>query len=169
MFLVITSLRQLDFRKLMDVYEESNALEGKRRYPQYPANIQLIETEQDFYRFLKDFFRTDGSQYFLWTSDGNYKAALKVEPYRDGLLIEGLETAPDSRRRGVATILLAETIRYLNTQSNMKLYSHIHKENYPSIRTHERCGFVKEFDYASFVDGSVDHHYITYVKNAVPK
>lgn len=169
MFLVITSLRQLDFRKLMDVYEESNALEGKCRYPNRPENLQLIEVEQDFYQFLLDFFRPDGSRYFLWASEGRYKAALRVEPYRDGFLIEGLETAPYCRRRGFAASLLAETINFLNAKSDMKIYSHIHKANIPSIRTHIRCGFVKEFDYAFFVDGSVDHNYLTYVKNAVPK
>ncbi len=168
MLLLCSSLKQLDFSKLKNVYLESIQSDGKNKYPDKPDNLQWIEAEQDFYQFLQDFFQMNDARYFVWAPDGQYKAALRVEPYRDGLLIEGLETAPDSRRKGYAGQLMTATIKILIEQYSVKLYSHIHKRNFASIRTHLSCGFTKESDFAVFIDGSVDHNYNTYIKNAVP-
>ena len=46
------SVSQLDFRQLMDVYEETNQFTGSQDYPREPKNLQILFAEQDFYAFL---------------------------------------------------------------------------------------------------------------------
>ena len=169
MLLVCTSRNQLDFGQLMEVYLESNSASGAEYYPHLDVNLQRLEAEQDFYLFLNEFFYADHGMYFIWVLDGRYKAALRLQPYKDGFLLSGLETAPDSRKIGIAKNLMTNVLRYMTSINACKIYSHIHKKNIASLHTHLSCGFEKFYDYASYIDGSIDHNCYTYVKNAVPK
>lgn len=160
---IITSFCQINFRQLLQVYEESIRNAGMERYSHMERNRQLLESEQDFYGFLTDFIHIPGAFYFLWTSDGRYHAALRIEPYRDGVLLAGLETAPDSRRQGCATKLMMESLQYLSANGIHKVYSHISNDNTASVATHQKCGFFKISDCAVFIDGAVDFHSDTYL------
>lgn len=163
MFCVVQNICQVNFGQLMVVYSESNHKKASEEYAYLDGSQGILEAEQDHYAFLREFFRLPGAFLALWAPDGNYKAALRIEPYADGFLIEGLETAPDSRRQGYGTKLLRQTLKYLSVKKADRVYSHIAKDNYPSLRVHEACGFLKIADQAVFVDGSVDHRAFTYV------
>lgn len=161
MLLIAKTLRELNLRQLMDVYEESNRENARERYPQLPASQGLGEAEQDFYAFLKaGFFSADGAFYGIWAVDGAYVSALRMEPYRDGWLVEAVETKPDCRRKGYAEALMAEVFTYLQTG---KVYSHIHKKNLPSQKLHEGMGFSRCSDRAMYIDGSVNDRCATYL------
>ena len=154
------SLSQLHFGSLMAVYGESNRENGREFWPEEPEMRQIQLAEEDFYRYLEQvFFQTPGAVYALWEEDGRYISALRLEPYRDGLLLEALETAPEQRRKGYAAALIQTVQTFLG--EGAKLYSHVDKRNLPSLKVHETCGFRRIADYAVYVDGSVNQKMYT--------
>ena len=90
-------------------------------------------------------------------------AALRIEPYCDGLLLTGLETAPEEREKGYATQLLSAVLEYLRVSSKSIVYSHVIKNNPASLAVHKKCGFVKHLDYAVYVDDSVSQNAYTLI------
>lgn len=161
MLLTVKSMKDLAFGKLMRLYIEGNRENGAELYPDEPENRQIFLAEQDFYRYLREsFFPTPGAAYYIWTENGSYISALRLEPYQDGLLLEALETAPDHRNMGCASKLI-QAVLALRKE---KIYSHISKKNTASIRTHEKCGFRKVLDHAVYVDGSVSARVDTYCR-----
>ena len=149
---IIKNFRQLDFRKLMDIYAQSNLENARERYPELPDGLAVLQAEQDFYDYLRDvFFKTQGAYYALWEDQGRYVSALRLEPYKDGVLLEALETAPDSRGRGYAQSLVKAVLPLEN-----KIYSHVGKKNNPSLAVHEKCGFQRISQRAVYIDGSVN-------------
>lgn len=154
MLKIIKRLDQLDIKQLMTVYEETNQINGARAYRKLPNNLQILYAEQDLYAYLKEFLAVKGSMYAVWAPDGIYKAALRIEQYFDGLIITGLETAPNSRQKGYATALIQEVIGYLKMNCPGRLYSHVEKSNYASLRLHQNFGFKVISDTAIYIDGS---------------
>lgn len=153
MLKIYRNLRELDFRRLMTIYEEGNRENGQERYPELPEVQQILRAEQDFYQYLREcFFPTEGAFYAVWEKDGQYVAALRLEPYQDGLLLEALETRPDMRRKGYAKTLIRSV---LEATREIRVYSHVSKRNLPSLRAHCACGFEIWKDYAVYADGSV--------------
>ena len=148
----------------MAVYFEGNRDNGMDRYPFLSSDEQLRNAESDFYNYLRSvFFRQPDSFYAVWEAEGRYKAALRLEPYSDGLLLCALETAPEDRNRGYATQLIRAVQRYLSELDDGKLYSHVSKRNAASLAVHNKCGFVIMKDYAVYADGSVLHNSYTLV------
>lgn len=157
MLFLAKKLNQLSFSKLMAVYAEGNLENGRQFWPELGENEQMLRAEQAFYRYLQeDFFKTSGAVYAIWMEGDAYVSALRLEPYRDGLLLEALETAPDKRGRGYAKQLVAAAIA-----DAQKVYSHVGKRNAPSLRVHEACGFRRISEQAVYIDGSVDSHCYT--------
>lgn len=156
MLKIYTSIQGLDFGQLMAVYAQSNLENALELYPHEESNVAIMRVEQDFYCFLKeDFFETQGAFYAVWEHNGRYVSALRMEPYRDGNLLEALETAPAQRRKGYAKALIKAVTSYLREQSNRKVYSHVNKKNHASLKAHEACGFNRILEYAVYIDGSV--------------
>ena len=162
MLQVYHCVKNLDFGQLTEVYAESLSCEGKYHYPDLDCNMQLLEARQDFFSFLRVFFQASDAYYMVWQHQGRYVSALRVEAYEDGVLIEGLETAPECRQKGFAKALLSNSIDYLKKQGIKRIYSHIEKSNMPSIKVHLACGFEKINDYAVCIDGSVLQNTATY-------
>lgn len=159
------SVQELDFRRLMSVYEEGNLENAADRYPHLPQLQGLMQAEQDFYQYLREiFFPTEGAVYAVWEEAGAYVSALRLEPYRDGLLLSALETAPAYRRQGYAKKLVTAVLDQLPDKS---IYSHVSKRNTPSLRTHISCGFQKISDHATYLDGSVLTSSYTLCRRAV--
>lgn len=133
------------------------------------AQLPLEELERvyggtldvEYLRFV--FFTAPGSVYCLWLVDGLCVSAARLEPWRDGILLTALETAPDRRNRGYARALLQSVQAYLKEQGRDRLYSHIHHRNAASVRVHEACGFQKISDCATYLDDSVVSHSGTYL------
>ena len=159
MLIVANNLRELSFGKLMEVYAEGNLENGHDLWPNEPEGRQIALAEQEFYHYLREvFFKTPRAFYFIWEEADNYVSALRIEPYRDGFLLEALETAPMHRRKGYAAKLMEATLLYIG---NEKIYSHVGKRNLASLRTHESCGFRIVSDFAVYADGSVNQRCFT--------
>lgn len=160
MLTVAKSMKQLQFSALMDVYREGNRENGEDLYPHLSAQEQMLRAEQDFYTYLTDcFFRTPGAAYYIWSENGRYVSALRLEPYQDGLLLEALETHPEYRGMGYAKMLIRSV---LETAEFQRIYVHISRRNAPSIAVHTACGFQKILDHAVYADSSVLHSSDTY-------
>ena len=153
MLLVFDKLKDLSFSQLMAVYEEGNKENGEEFWPDMEESQRLLRAEQEFYQYLRQvFFPTENARYYVWEEGGCYVSALRLEPYRDGLLLEALETAPGERRKGYAGKLIKAV---QEACPNTKIYSHVSKRNLASLRTHETCGFRRIAENAIYADGSV--------------
>lgn len=141
------NLNELNFSSLMNVYIEGNLEKAEE-------GLSLLQAEQDFYQYLHDdFFRAPGAVYCVWQEAGCYVSALRLEPYKDGWLLEALETAPEHRRKGFAEALIRQI---LQLPQYGKIYSHIHKKNTASLAVHEKCGFRRISESAVYISGSVN-------------
>ena len=146
------SLQQLRFGDLMEVYIEGNLEKA--------GEAGLLQAEQDFYQYLREsFFATEGAVYALWEVSGKYVCALRLEPYKDGLLLAALETAPREHHKGYAQCLIQAV---LTEFAGHKIYAHVSKTNAPSLAVHKKCGFRKISDSATYFDGSVNHRAVTF-------
>lgn len=159
MLIIAKNLRELSFGQLMEIYVEACLERGQELYPEEPEARQIAIGEQEFFNYLDQvFFCTENAFYAIWQAEGKYVTALRLEPFRDGLLLEALETRPDCRRKGYATAL----IKAVQAQvGDIKIYSHVNKRNIASMRTHIACGFRVFLDYAVYVDGSVRRDTVT--------
>ena len=160
MLIVAKTLRDLRFSELMQVYEQSN-LEAAGERKDLPPMFALQQVEQDHRQYLREvFFRTHGAHLCIWEEGGRYVSALRLEPYRDGLLLAALDTAPACRRQGYGAALI-RAVQQLPGCG--KIYSHVDKRNTASLRTHEKCGFRILSDHAVYLNGSVDYRCHTLV------
>lgn len=156
MLRIIDSMSKLNFSGLMEIYLEGNQENGRQQYPYESESEQLRLAENDFYNYLDSiFFHQKNSVYAVWEDCGRYLAALRLEPYRDGYLLCALETAPDIRGKGYASLLIKDVQKYLSHNKHGIIYSHISKHNGPSLAVHNKCGFHIIKDYAVYSDGSV--------------
>lgn len=159
MLILAKRIHDFSFAKLMEVYTESCRENGAEFWPWETPERQLALVEQDFYDYLvRCFFTADGAVYAIRTEGERYVSALRLEPYRDGLLLEALETAPEFRRKGYARDLICAV---LAEYSGVKIYAHVSKRNMASLRTHEVCGFQRVLEYAAYIDGSVNERCCT--------
>lgn len=162
MLCVISSMSQLNIEQLMAVYAEGNVENGKANFPNFSHDEQIKMAERDFVDYLRqDFFQQKDAAYYVWVIDGIYRAALRLEPYKDGLLLEALETAPDHRRKGYAYNLLREALDCHKNTTVKRLYSHVSKRNIPSLKIHEKCGFYLLKESAILIDGTVTQNSCT--------
>ena len=122
-------------------------------------DLYSLDEGQDFYAFLKEDFFPDGIC-CVWEEKGCYVAALRLQRWNDGWLLEGLQTHRDHRRKGYAKALITAVLEELQLD---KIYVHIQRDNIPSIALHQACGFQKILDHAVYLDGSVHPNADTYV------
>lgn len=154
MLIRANALHQLRFGQLMEVYREGNLENGAEFWPSLPQPQQLLHAEQEFYAYLQQvFFAVSGACYYVWEEDGRYVSALRVEPYRDGLLLQALETLPSLRRCGYAAKLISAVQQ---RHADEKIYSHVGKRNTASLAVHTRCGFQRISEMAVYLDGSAN-------------
>lgn len=159
-------LKDLDFSALMAVYEEGNRENGEDLWPDLPQGLRLLRAEQEFYTYLQDvFFAAEDALYCIWRENGIYISALRLERYKDGWLLEALETAPEHRRMGMAAALI-RAVQALGRFD--KIYSHVGKKNEASLGVHEKCGFRRIAECAYYIDGSVNSRACTMVWERTP-
>ena len=160
MLLLAQNLRELSFGKLMEVYRESNGCSGEEFFPMETPERQLALAEERFYQYLQeDFFSKPYARYYIWTEDGEYVSALRLWPFRDGQLLEGLETKPGQRRKGYAASLIRAVQRHF--PAGTRIYSHVSRNNRASLRLHEGCGFQVLQESARYLDGTVSTRALT--------
>lgn len=145
MLKLVSSMSELNITQYLSVYRGSN---------------RNFRAEEQMLSYLREsFFSVRGAVCAMWVVDGQYKSALRFEPYKDGLLLTALETAPEERRKGYAKSLLQAILN----QYSVPVYSHIAKNNKPSLNLHLACGFEIDTDSAVLLDGTVTHNYCTMV------
>ena len=164
MLLRISRFDDLDERKLMDIYSESNFENTDYFFPDLEDKKEAVrKVEEGFLGFLKDeFFSQSGSEYWVLESDGVWVSALRQSRIEDGLYyLEALETRPDCRRQGHAVHLLDGVIDELKKAGPFRICDCISKRNTASIKTHQKCGFsiVSEAGYDYLLNESDDHDY----------
>lgn len=164
MILKITRYSDLDERKLMDVYAESNYENTDYFFPEETDKaVAVRKVEEGFCGFLKaEFFAHNENAYWVLEENGIWVCALRLNLIEKGLYyLEALETKPDSRKQGYATKLLSGVIEKLRLDGPFRICDCISKKNIASIRTHEKCGFRivsdKGFDYLQ--NEADDHDY----------
>ena len=133
----------VDFAQLRQVYAESAG--------------------EYFYEDTLDFFKESGNLFAIWIVNGKYKCALRWQRFRDGYLISGIETRPGERRKGYAKCLLKAVLDHFRDRGNIKVYSHIHKDNLASLALHRTCTFKKISDRSVLLDGSASGQYATFL------
>ncbi len=162
MLKIVWDMGQLPVEALMAICCEALQREAKDRYGDLPPGIGLEYVELDLKEYLREvFFREKGAYYALWEEKGRYVSALRMIPYSDGLLLHSLHTHPDHRRNGYAAALVRAV---LAREGDAKVYSHVKKENLPSILLHEKMGFRKTADSAVYLDGSWDKNSLTFCR-----
>ena len=162
MLLIAHRMTDLSFAKLMEIYREGNCSAGYERYSHETPDTQLRLAECDFYNYLNSvFFRQEHSFYAVWVESGEYMAALRLEPYADGMLLCALETAPNERRKGYASLLMLAVREYLKEYNISKVYSHVSKKNLVSLSVHQKIGFSVCKEFARYSDGSVSNNSYT--------
>ena len=155
MLIVAKNLEQLNFPELMKIYVEGNREHGEEMWPEKTEEEQLRLSEQDFLLYLRErFFTKPEAMYLVWEAEGHYVSALRLEPNRDGLLLEALETVPEERCKGYAVSLITAAKDWLAESGKITLYSHVSKRNEASLKTHMRCGFEIYLDHTVYSDGS---------------
>ena len=153
MLRIFRKLQDLRFSDLAELYCDSRM-----------NDEDCLASEQDFYFYLKSCFFTDRKAFYaVWEDKGSYVAALRMEPYKNGLLLAGLQTQAGKEGKGYATILVQQTLAYLADGNTAFVYSHVEKSNKASVRVHEKCGFSVFSDSATFIDGSFSSNARTYL------
>ena len=162
MLKIITEFRQLNTRKLMDVYSESNFENTDYFYPdEADKEAAVKKVEAGFLNYLKnDFFYKNDATYWILELDGVWVSALRTCKIQEGLYyMEALETRPDSRRKGYGAKLLSSVADSMKKNGSFRLCSCVSKKNIASLRTHEKSGFriVSEEGY-DYLHGEADDH-----------
>ena len=145
------------------VVKRTNEIALERLLDVYADEFKSAAERESFYMYLLEYFSAPDCCYFLLVCDDQYVSVLRTERYRDGYLITGLHTKREFRSRGFGKQILTEACGHLRSSGNVAIYSHVENTNAASIRVHLACGFKKELEYASFIDGSISWNSCTLI------
>lgn len=163
MLIRITEYGDLDKRKLMDIYSESNYENTDYFFPEEPDKEKAVrQVEAGFLDFLKnDFFSKPEAAVWVYEENGTWFSALRTCRVSDVYYLEALETRPDQRRKGYAALLLSAVADAMKKEGPFRLYDCVSKRNTASLKTHEKCGFriVSEEGYDYLLEEADDHDY----------
>lgn len=160
MLTIISNVEKLPYSQVMRVYEQSIRERTQKDHRNCCSMQQLLNAEQDLYAYLQDVLEQKLAVLAFWTDNNKFVSALRLEKYRDGLLLTALETAPRERSKGYASMLVSCVVDQF---SDSKIYSHIADNNLASISVHLKCGFQKISSSAVFLDGSQSTDASTYL------
>ena len=162
MILRISDYGDLDERRLMDIYAESNFENTDYFYPDETDKKTAVDrVESGFLRFLKEeFFKQTKAACWVFEEEGEWISALRTCEIQAGLYyLEALETRPDRRKAGYGALLLSGVLEALKEDGSFRLCDCVGKKNAASLKTHEKCGFriVSEEGYDYLHDEADDH------------
>jgi L-amino acid N-acyltransferase YncA len=162
MLLQIKNYSEIDARKLMDIYEESNFENVDYFYPdEVDKTLGVKKVEEGFLDFLKSkFFTNVNSTYWVYEENGVWLSTARtcfLEP--DIIYLEALETMPRERRKGYGYKLLSLMIEALKKEGIVRICDCVSKKNIPSLKTHEKCGFKIVSDSGrDYLNNDIDEH-----------
>lgn len=164
MLIEIRAYREVDKRRLMDVYSESNYQNTDYFFPdETDKELAVKKVEEGFLDFLKnDFFNQTGARYWILEIDDVWVSALRMCKIQEELYyLEALETRPDCRWKGYGSILLSSVADSLKRNGSFRICSCVNKKNIASLQTHQKCGFqiVSEEGYDYLHEEADDHDY----------
>ena len=144
--LTFDTLESMDFKKLMEVYRESNTENIPDFYPgctDLEAGRKMVEAR--FHRYLGvDFFRGEGNRYYVLEEGGVWLSALRlfaVPGKEREYYLEALETRPEARQKGFAKQLITGVLDILKEDGSFVITDSVSKRNQTSLLTHLRSGF----------------------------
>lgn len=140
----VTKPEDIDKRKLMDVYAESNRENTSFFCPDERDEDKAISiVEEGYMEFIgNEFYKNNGATYWILSVRDEWKSALRTVKVKDGLYyLEALETKPEEIGKGYGSVLLSIVIEDLKKEGPFILSDNVGKHNYPSLRVHEKCGF----------------------------
>ena len=162
MLYIADDIHKIKYGLLMELYAQDLQKDAQKHYGRLSLNEGIFCAEQDFYAYLRDeFFKIRGAYYAFWVECGVYYSGLRLEPWKDGLVLCGIATRPDCRRKGYAYKLLQQVLQQL--PCGTKVYSHIDKNNLASLALHHKIGFQLLEDHAEMLDGSFLHNFCTFL------
>lgn len=154
---------QLPVNDLMGICAEALQKDAKDRYNDLPSGIALEYAELDLKEYLREvFFQERDAYYGLWQENGRFVSALRMVSYQDGMLLHSLHTHPDFRRQGYACALIKAVLYF---EGKHRIYSHVKKDNLPSLALHKKLGFAEIPGNAVYLDGSTDENAVTFCKD----
>lgn len=161
MLLRLTELSDAEVPKLMAIYAEGNRENAEYFYPELPLAEGIAREEQRFVTMLREmFFPKPGNELFVWRTEGQWVAALRLTKLDDFYYLEALETKPDQRRKGYGKSLLEATCKALAHRRPVTVRDCVAKRNKASLRTHLAAGFVIEQDPGiEYPGGEADERY----------
>jgi len=166
MLIVIKRFSDVQPAAITTIYSQTIHQNASDLYRNYSDYARRILAEEQYFDDLRDFFRIPNGKLFVWKVDGKCVSALRSEPFLNGELITHLETAPDMRGKGYAGELLMSVIRFLQKTGVREIYSHVSKQNVPSVAVHRANGFYVKTEYAKLLDGTVSRNYYTLQYNS---
>ncbi len=139
-------IAEIDFDKLMDVYEESNR-ENMSNASDFIGNLGDFSSEEiyktyrnSFISYLKDEFLANKENYLVILKDKDvYLSALRLHHRKDYYLIEALETNPDFRNKGYGERLLRDLLKEFKDKTVFR--SEVAISNEKSLALHKKVGF----------------------------
>ena len=162
MLLKIESYKDINERKLMDVYAESNFENVEYFFPdEKDISVGVKKVEEGFLNFLKnDFFTKEKATYWVLEENGVWVSATRtcfIKP--DILYLEALETMPKERNKGYGYKLLSLMIEEVKKEGNLRICDCVSKKNIASLKTHEKCGFKIVSDKGNdYLNNDIDDH-----------
>ena len=151
MLLYFQSMTEIDHARLMCIYQESNLDNISYFFPDCKDEAEgLRKVEERFISFLNtDFWGKPENTYYIWEDDGKWVSALRLTRLKDFYWVEGLETAPDARRRGYAVRLYKAIFdRLKELEGSVHVQCAVGHKNEASLKTHESAGFQIKSRYA---------------------
>jgi len=137
---------EVDNEEIWPTYNETFLSSGDRRY--------LNQTEKQRRESFNDFFdrskkiERDGSL-LLYAGD-KIVGFMKINLYDFGGFVNGVGTHPDFRRRGLARLLMTESMLRATENGMKNLILEVDIENHKAIALYEQLGFKKD-------KGSISH------------
>ena len=146
--LITRKSEEIDFNKLMDIYEESNrenlSMVESDIDEKSDKNILYQKVRQAYTDYLKNDFLKSGKNYMaILIDDKSYLSALRLYDEGKFFLLEALETNPNFRRKGYGEKLLSKVLD--NFANREEIRSEVGKNNKKSLNLHKKLGFkIKE-------------------------
>ena len=154
MLLKIKKYCDLNKRKLMDIYGESNLENTDFFFPDETNKETAVQkVEESFLSFLRnEFFVQNEAAYWILEENSVWYSALRTCKVLNGpYYLEALETRPDFRGKGYASLLLSNVLDTLKENGPFRICDCVSKKNIASLKVHENCGFQivseKGYDY----------------------
>lgn len=102
MLIRITNYNEIDQRKLMDIYSESNFENTDYFFPEEKDKDKAVkQVEKGFLNFIKnEFLNKEDATYWVLEEDEMWISALRIcKVEKELYYLEALETRPDQRKK----------------------------------------------------------------------